>query len=207
MLRGYYFITDDRLSLKGNISDVCRSLDAGVKVIQYRAKDISTQKMIEEAAKLRELISKALFIINDHIDVALAVDADGVHLGQGDISCEEARHLLGEHRKIGISVSTLDQAKLAFKQGADYLGIGPVFLTTTKSDAGAALGLDLIRKIKAEVSLPIVAIGGITLDNAADVIRAGADVLCSISAVVSKSDVKEEILKFNKLFEKIWKKY
>jgi len=134
--------------------------------------------------------------------VALAVDADGVHLGQNDISCEEARSLLGRHRKIGISVNTLEQAKLAQKQGADYLGVGPVFLTTTKSDAGAPLGIELIRKIKAEVSLPLVAIGGITLENAPEVIAAGADALCAISAVVSKSDVKEAILKFQKLFEK-----
>lgn len=202
MLRGYYFITDDALSLRGNISDVCRAMDAGVKVIQYRAKDISTQAMIDEAAKLRELTSKAIFLVNDYIDVALAVDADGVHLGQGDISCEEARISLGVHRKIGISVNTLGQAKLAFKQGADYLGVGPVFLTTTKNDAGAALGVELIREIKAEVSLPVVAIGGITLDNAADVIAAGADAVCAISAVVSKPDVKDEILKFKGLFKK-----
>ena len=202
MLRGYYFITDEKLSLKGSISDVCRAMDAGVKVIQYRSKHLSTQQMINEAAKLREITSKAIFLINDYIDVALAVDADGVHLGQNDISCAEARRLLGMHRKIGISVNTLEQAKQAQKQGADYLAVSPVFSTTTKSDAGAALGIELIRKIKAEVPLPVVAIGGITLDNATDVIAAGADALCAISVVVSKPDVKKEILKFQKLFEK-----
>lgn len=200
MIKGYYFITDEELSLKGNISDVCRAMDAGVKVIQYRSKHLSTQAMIDEAAKLREMTSKTLFLINDYIDVALAVDADGIHLGQDDISCEEARSLLGVHRKIGISVNTLEQAKQAQKQGADYLGVGPVFATNTKNDAGAPLGLDLIRKIKAEISLPIVAIGGITLVNAPEVIAAGADALCAISAVVSKPDVKEEVLKFQKLF-------
>lgn len=202
MLNGYYFITDDALSLKGNASDVCQALEAGVQVIQYRAKGISTQLMIEEASKLKKLASKVLFIINDNIDVAAAVGADGVHLGQGDVSCKEARGLLGVHKKIGISVNTLEQAELALKQGADYLGIGPVFTTTTKSDAGTALGLELIREIKAEVALPLVAIGGINLDNAADVIAAGADALCAISAVVSSPDVKKEILKFKELFEK-----
>ncbi|MCG2710818.1 MAG: thiamine phosphate synthase [Candidatus Omnitrophica bacterium] len=201
-MKGYYFITDEKLSLKGNISDVYMAIAAGVQVIQYRSKDISTRQMIDEAAKLRNITSKAIFLINDHIDVALAVDADGVHLGQNDISCEQARSLLGNRRKIGISVNTLQQAKLAQKQGADYLGVGPVFLTTTKSNAKAALGIELIRKIKAEVSLPVAAIGGITLINAADVIAAGADALCAISAVVSKPDVKEEILKFQKLFVK-----
>lgn len=201
MLKGYYFITDETLSRRGNISDVCRAMDAGVKVIQYRAKGISTQAMIDEAAGLRELTFKAIFLINDYIDVALAVDADGVHLGQSDISCEEARHLLGEHRKIGISVNTLEQAKAAFKQGADYLGVGPIFLTKTKSDAGEALGVELIRQIKSEVPLPIAAIGAITLDNAAEVIACGADALCAISAVVTKADVKEEILKFMRLFK------
>ncbi len=201
-MKGYYFITDEKLSLEGNISDVCMAIDAGVQVIQYRNKDIPTQQMIDEAAKLRSITSKAIFLINDSIDVALAVDADGVHLGQSDISCEEARSLLGAHKKIGISVKTLAQAKLAQEQGADYLGVGPVFSTRTKSDAGEPLGIELIRKIKAELSLPVAAIGGITLDNAPEVIAAGADALCAISAVVSKPDVKEEILKFQKLFEK-----
>ncbi len=202
-MKGYYFITDEKLSFKGNISSVYAAIDAGVQVIQYRSKDISMQQMINEAAKLRSITSKAIFLINDYIDVALAVDADGVHLGQNDISCKEARKRLGSYKKIGISVSSLEQAKLAQEQGADYLGVGPVFCTTTKSDAGAPLGIELIRKIKAEVSLPVVAIGGITLDNAPRVIAAGADALCAISAVASKADVKEEILKFQKLFVKV----
>ncbi len=202
-MKGYYFITDEKLSLKGNVNDVCMAIDAGVQVIQYRAKDISRQQMIDEASKLKTIASEATFLINDYIDVALAVDAEGVHLGQNDISCEEARSLLGMRRKIGISVNSLEQAKLAQEQGADYLGVGPVFFTTTKSDAGVPLGIELIRKIKAEVSLPVVAIGGITLENAPEVIAAGADAICAISAVVSKPDVKEEIIKFQKLFKKV----
>ena len=202
MLRGYYFITDEKRSLKGNISDVCMAIDAGVQVIQYRSKDVFTQQMIDEAVKLKSITSKVIFLINDRIDVALAVDADGVHLGQNDISPEEARNLLGGHKKIGISVNTLEQAKQAEKLGADYLGVGPVFLTTTKNDAGPPLGIELIRKIKAEVSLPVVAIGGITLENAPWVIAAGADAICAISAVVTKEDVRAEIFKFQKLFKK-----
>ena len=200
MLRGYYFITDEKLSLKGNVSDVCMAIDAGVKFIQYRAKNISTRQMIDEADRLRGVTSKAILLINDYVDVALAVDADGVHLGQDDMSCEDARRLLGKHRKIGISVNTLEQAKQAFNQGADYLGIGPVFSTTTKEDAGEPLGIELIRKVKAEVSLPVVAIGGITLENVPDIISAGADSVSAISAVVSKPNVKEEILKFQERF-------
>jgi thiamine-phosphate pyrophosphorylase len=134
------------------------------------------------------------------VDVALAVDADGVHLGQEDLHYREARRLLGEKKIIGITVNTMEQAVEAARLGADYLGVSPIFATQTKPDAGEPAGLDLLREIRALVSLPLIAIGGITLDNAPDVIEAGADGVCAISAVVTQPDVGEAIAEFQKLF-------
>jgi thiamine-phosphate pyrophosphorylase len=199
-VKGYYFITDCRLSRGGNAKDVAQALAAGVRVVQHRDKEASAAAMIAEARLLRRLCREALFLINDRVDVALAVDADGVHLGQEDLHYREARRLLGEKKIIGITVNTMEQAVEAARLGADYLGVSPIFATQTKPDAGEPAGLDLLREIRALVSLPLIAIGGITLDNAPDVIEAGADGVCAISAVVTQPDVGEAIAEFQKLF-------
>jgi thiamine-phosphate pyrophosphorylase len=135
------------------------------------------------------------------VEVALAVAADGVHLGQEDLHYREARRLLGRDKIIGITVNTVAQALEAARLGADYLGVSPIFATRTKPDAGEPAGLQLLREIRAHVSLPLVAIGGITLDNAPDVIAAGADSLCAISAVVTQPDVRQAIADFQSLFD------
>lgn len=202
MAKGYYFITDSGLSKNGNMGDVRAAVDAGVSVVQYRSKHQEAEAMIEEARVLKGICQgKAAFIINDNIDVALSVDADGVHLGQGDISYETARKLLGKGKIIGVSVHGLDEAVAAEKKGADYLGVGPIFATTTKHDAGEPCGPGLVREIKARCKIPVVAIGDINLDNAKEVIDAGADAICAISAVVTKDDVKKEIQDFQDLFK------
>jgi thiamine-phosphate pyrophosphorylase len=157
--------------------------------------------MFEEAMRLKALCRGALFLINDRVDLALATYADGVHLGQQDLPYETARMLLGPEKIIGITVSSLAEALDAVQQGADYLGVSPIFPTTTKADAGEAGGLALLREIRQRVSLPLIAIDGITLANAPEVIRAGADGLCAISAVVTKPEVKAEIEKFQALFQ------
>jgi thiamine-phosphate pyrophosphorylase len=199
-MKGYYFITDCRLSRAGNAGDVAQALGAGVRMVQHRDKEADSAAMIAEARLLRRLCREALFLINDRVDVALAVDADGVHLGQEDLHYREARRLLGEKKIIGITVNTMEQAVEAARLGADYLGVSPIFATQTKPDAGEPAGLDLLREIRALVSLPLIAIGGITLDNAPDVIEAGADGVCAISAVVTQPDVGEAIAEFQKLF-------
>jgi len=201
-MKGYYFITDDALSKAGNLSDVKNAMAADVSVIQYRNKNSSVQKMCFEASQIKELCSeKTKLIINDRSDVALAVDVDGVHLGQNDLDYEIARKLLGEAKIIGVTVHTLEEAISAEKKGADYLGVSPIFETFTKEDAGNAVGLELIKEIKNVCKVPIIAIGGITLKNAKSVVDAGADGICAISAVVTKENVKEEILKFQELFK------
>lgn len=199
-MKGYYFITDAGLSRAGNVRDVSAAVAAGVSLVQYRAKDAPLRAMLAEAAALKKLCRGARFLVNDRLDVALAVAADGVHLGQEDLPCDAARRLLGPGKIIGITVASLEEALTAARQGADYLGVSPIFPTQTKPDAGAPTGLALLRDIRQAVSLPLVAIGGITLENAAQVIAAGADMVCAISAVVTRDHVRAEIEKFQRLF-------
>lgn len=201
-MKGYYFVTDAGLSRAGALADVKKAIQAGVEVIQYRNKNGSTAELYREALALRCLCKNTCLLINDRVDIAMAVDADGVHLGQEDLPLKEARRLLGRKKIIGLTVHSVPEAKEAEEQGADYLGVSPIFTTRTKLDAGKPAGLSLLHKIKRKISLPVVAIGGITLENASQVISAGADSVCAISAVITKQDVKKEILKFQKLFNK-----
>jgi thiamine-phosphate pyrophosphorylase len=199
-VKGYYFITDSSLSRAGNISDVKEAEACDVCAVQYRNKNAETREMYEEAARLREICHNALFLINDRIDIALAVDADGVHLGQSDMPYGAARKMLGPEKIIGVTVHNLAEAIEAQRSGADYLGVSPIFETLTKSDAGKPAGIALIEEIRALVDIPLVAIGGINLANAPDVVMAGADGLCAISAVVAKENVRSEIKRFQELF-------
>ena len=199
-IKNFYFITGNGLSRRGDISDVADALRSGVSVVQYRDKEADSCAMYRKARELKRLCAKALFLVNDRIDIALAVNADGVHLGQHDLPLAVARKMLGSKKVIGVSVDTLSQASLAVKEGADYLGIGPIFSTSTKTDAHSPVGVDLIKKVKARLDIPIVAIGGISVDNAPEVVAAGADALCAISAVVTKTNVERQIKRFQALF-------
>ncbi|MDD1749336.1 MAG: thiamine phosphate synthase [Methanothrix sp.] len=201
-MKGYYFITDSKLSRAGNMSDVLSAVSCGVEVVQYRNKNAETRQMYEEAALLRKICqdSDITFLINDRVDIALAAEADGVHLGQSDMPCLAARKLLGPEKIIGVTVHNLAEALQAESIGADYLGVSPIFQTATKPDAGKPAGISLIEEIRAQVDIPLIAIGGINHSNASEVVRAGADGLCAISCVVAKENVKDEILKFQEIF-------
>lgn len=201
-MKGYYFITDSKLSRAGNLSDVQHAVACGVEVVQYRNKNAETRQMYEEAVRLREICrdSGSIFLINDRVDIALATDADGVHLGQSDMPCLAARKLLGQERIIGVTVHSLAEALQAENMGADYLGVSPIFQTATKLDAGKPAGIRLIEEIRGHVDIPLIAIGGINHFNANEVVRAGADGLCAISCVVAKENVRDEILKFQEFF-------
>lgn len=199
-MKGYYFVTDENLSRKGNLNDVKAALAAGVRFIQYRNKSADTKTLYDEALQLRKICKNAKLIVNDRLDIALAVGANGVHLGERDLPVEVARKLLGKKGIIGITVHNLKEAKLAQFLGADYLGVSPIFYTATKKDIGFPCGVNLITRIKNQVHVPVVAIGGINLSNARKVIDAGADSICAISAVLTKSEVTAEIKKFQKLF-------
>ena len=201
-MKGYYFITDSKLSRAGNERDVLSAVSCGVRVVQYRNKNAETRSIYEEAVRLREICrdSDTIFLINDRVDIALAVEADGVHLGQSDMPCLAARKLLGPEKIIGVTVHNLAEAQQAESIGADYLGVSPIFETATKTDAGKPAGIRLIEEIRAEVRISLVAIGGINHSNASEVIKAGADGLCAISCVVAKENVKDEIIKFQEIF-------
>ena len=201
-MRGYYFITDSGLSVAGNVSDVKNAVSAGVEIVQYREKLKDTGELYREALILSGICrgSGTRFIVNDRIDIALAVDADGVHLGQDDMPYDAARKLLGQNKIIGVTVHNIDEAIDAEKAGADYLGVSPIYSTSTKRDAGAPGGLELVAAIKRVCRLPLIAIGGIELSNAPDVIKEGADMVCAISAVVARPDAAAEIRKFQTMF-------
>lgn len=199
-MKGFYFITDAGLSLKGNLDDVRKAVEAGVRMVQYRNKTGTTEQMVREAIKIRAICRDAVFIVNDRLDVALAAEADGVHIGAGDMPLAEARKVISGRRIIGVTAHNSAEAAEAEILGADYIGVSPVFSTGTKQDAGEPGGLELVKAVRNAVQIPIVAIGGITLENAPGVIKAGADAVCAISAVVAKENVGAEIMKFQKLF-------
>lgn len=199
-MKGYYFITEPALSLAGVIGDTVDALRAGTTIVQYRQKSGSSAALYTEALELRALCRSALFLVNDRIDIAMAVNADGVHIGRDDLPLPVARRLLGPKRVIGVSVRSLDEAVRAVDEGANYLGVGPIFATTTKGDAGRPVGIELLQEIRRECKLPLAAIGGITPANAREVITAGADMVCAISAVVGAPDVGRAVRSFQDLF-------
>jgi thiamine-phosphate pyrophosphorylase len=200
--KGYYFITDARLSRAGNISDVISAISCKVSVVQYRNKDAETREMYYEARRLGQLCREAgaAYLINDRVDIALSVDADGVHLGQSDMPFAAARRLLGPDKIIGLTVHNLAEALEGERLGADYLGVSPIFSTATKPDAGKPAGISLIEQIRRKVSLPLIAIGGINHSNARQVVAAGADGLCAISCVVASESARDEMRRFQDLF-------
>lgn len=192
---GLYFITDSKLTRKNVIEDAKAALKAGVKVVQYREKEKQTRQMLDEAAKIMKICKKnnALFLVNDRIDVALAVDADGVHLGQEDMLYSHARKLLGNKKIIGLSAHSIKDALQNQALGADYTSIGPIYYTTTKKDAKEPIGLEPIRKLKNNLKIPFVAIGGINEANIDDVLKAGARNVAIISGIVAKDNVEGRI--------------
>lgn len=189
-----YLITDERLSRGRSHLEVAEAaIRGGVDVIQLRDKEASGDRLYEAALSLRKLTRDANipFFVNDRLDVALAVDADGVHLGQEDLPARAARKLLGPGKLLGVSAETVEEALRAEREGADYLGVGPVFEARgTKPDAGGPQGLAQVSRIRAGTRLPIVAIGGIDAGNARMVLEAGADAVAVISAVVGDDDVE-----------------
>ncbi len=169
---------------------MARALSAGIRFFQYRSKR-GTRRAIYETTRLLSPVAqqaRALFLVNDHADIAAAVDADGVHLGQDDLPIEQARKILGPGKIIGISTHSTEQAVAAERSGADYVGFGPVFSTATK-DAGAVQGIPKLSAVKKAIGIPIIAIGGISRANIGGVIRGGADGAAVISAILSTDDI------------------
>jgi thiamine-phosphate pyrophosphorylase len=204
---GYYFITsssDNPVTDRPVLDTVIDALNGGASIVQYREKSFLNPDKRPTAAKIKALQSfyDFTFIINDDPVLAREVDADGVHLGQKDLSkfsYLQVRALLGSQKIIGISASTMEQAENALKMGADYISLGPVYKTSTKLDGDAPCGLDLIEKVRKRMDsgqlrkTPIVTIGGINMSNYKDIIRAGADMVCMIHPVLQHNNVADII--------------
>ncbi|MCX5722999.1 MAG: thiamine phosphate synthase [Nitrospirae bacterium] len=172
--------------------------EAGAVLFQYRNKTASMKEAYVEALALRQAAAKAgvLFIVNDRCDLALAVDADGVHLGQGDLPLDLARKVMGPNKLIGISTHNPDQVRAASAGKPDYLGFGPIFPPGSKRDHDPVVGLEGLRAIRAVTSLPIFAIGGIQIGQVGDVMEAGADGIAVISAILKAADIREAVRTF-----------
>ncbi|MBS3971188.1 MAG: thiamine phosphate synthase [Clostridia bacterium] len=191
-----YLITSQELSRgRSTLQVVKEAVAAGVDVVQLREKTMEGKELLEIGKKIREITKAAgvKYIVNDRVDIALLTDADGVHLGQSDIPYKHARTLVGENMIIGISVDTVKQAVKAEREGADYIGVGPVYATNSKNDAGPCLGLENLKKIRSNSTIPIVAVGGINHENAKEVILNGADCLSVISAITQAEDIQGSV--------------
>jgi len=190
-LSGLYLILDPAIAGARPLTDIVQlALDAGVRLFQLRMKTPETGRLFAMAAALCPLVRKGggTFIVNDRVDVAEAAGADGVHLGQGDLPLADARKIMGPGKLIGIATHTLAQALEAEAGGADYIGFGPIFPTTTKENPDPVVGVTGLREVRAKVRIPIVAIGGINTRNVSAVVAAGTDCCAVVSAVLSASE-------------------
>jgi thiamine-phosphate pyrophosphorylase len=193
-----YAITDRELTGLSHAQQVRRLAAGGVRLIQLRDKRASPRQLYEAALEAQRVARQfgVTLIINDRVDIALAIDADGVHVGQDDLPPENARALVGPAKIVGFSTHSVEQAVAADRLPVDYIAIGPIFSTTTKTDHEPVVGLDMIKSVRERISKPLVAIGGITLDRAAAVIAAGADAVAVVSGILSADDITERARQF-----------
>lgn len=188
-----YVITGENFHPGRSLVDTMeQAILGGADMLQFRDKTSDKTALLRKAKELRRLTRRygIPFIVNDHIDVALEAEADGVHLGQGDLSLSEARKLVGTGKIIGISTHAIGEARLAEEQGADYIGVGPVFATKTKADAVAPVTVSYVNEVARTIRIPWVAIGGIKLSNVDQVLKAGATRVCAVSEIVGSADVR-----------------
>lgn len=201
---GLYALTSELHSQgRSNIEVASEILACGVPILQYREKSKKVRRMYEECQVLRAMTQQygALFIINDHLDLALAVGADGVHIGQDDLPLSKVREIVGPDLLIGVSTHSPDQANAAVSGGADYIGVGPLFATKTKIDVCQPVGLDYLEYIVKNLTIPFVAIGGIKENNLAEVIKAGARTVALVTEIVGDPDIAGKIKRLQRIME------
>ena len=189
-----HILTDVVLQTRFSHTELTKlAIRGGADTMQFRQKSGSTREMIECATQMRQLCAdhEVVFIVNDRVDVAIASRADGVHLGQDDFPIPLARKLLGEGRIIGGSAATMEEARKCLSDGADYVGFGPVYPTRSKDDAGPVSGISILKEVVEAISLPIIAIGGVSAENVPEVMQAGAHGIAVISAVCCQEDPEE----------------
>lgn len=198
-----YGLTAEEFSLgRNNIEVVDEMIAAGIKVIQYREKEKKALYMYRECREIRELTRRAgvTFIVNDHIDLAIAVNADGVHIGQEDLPPEKVRQLVGPSMILGLSTHLPEQAQSAVKSGVvDYIGVGPIFATNTKKDVCDPVGLSYLDYVVKHIELPFVAIGGIKLHNVAEVRKHGAKISALVTEIVGAENISEKVKDIRKV--------
>ena len=196
-----YLVTDNSENEEKFLKTIEEAILGGVSVVQIREKTAETLEFYNLAIKVKEITTKynVPLIINDRVDVALAIDADGVHVGQSDMPCDITRKLIGENKILGVSAATIEEAKKAENDGADYIGTGAVFPTTTKDDAPHVTKKDL-SDIANSINIPVVAIGGITIDNANELKNTGISGLSVVSAIMSADDPKKASEKLLNIF-------
>ena len=200
-----YAITDSNLSLGRPVEEVVAALlAAGVKIIQYREKKKKGGEMLRECEMLRKMTREAgaCFIVNDHVDIAALVKADGVHVGQEDLPVAKVRELMGEDCIIGLSTHSPEQVADAVRDGADYIGVGPLFATQTKEDVCEAVGLDYLDYVVKNHAIPFTAIGGIKRHNVAEVVRHGAKCCCLVSELVGAEDIAARVAEVRAIMRK-----
>lgn len=198
-LSGLYVILDPSVCPERPLLDVLKaSAEAGTRLFQYRNKVASMKAAYAEALPLRRVAHEwgALFIVNDRCDLALAVEADGVHLGQGDLPLQYARKVMGADKLIGISTHNPEQVLIATAGQPDYLGFGPIFIPGSKSDHDPVVGIEGLRVVRRLTPLPIIAIGGIGVETVEQVIQAGANGIAVISAILKAADVRQTVSDF-----------
>ncbi len=191
-----YGITAEEYSLgRSNLQVVEEMIEAGIQVIQYREKEKKTREKYLECLKIRELTRQAgvTFIVNDHIDLALLVGADGVHIGQDDLPPEKVRELVGKEMLIGLSTHSPEEARAALGAGVDYLGVGPIFATKTKKDVCDPVGLEYLEYVARNIPLPFVAIGGIKEYNIHQVTARGARCVALVAEIVGSPDIAAKV--------------
>lgn len=203
---GLYGITAEKFSAgRTNIEVVRQMIAGGVRIIQYREKkaEKSAAEIFSECRAIREMtrVAGVTFIVNDHVDVALLVGADGVHVGQEDLPVGEVRKLLGPDKIIGLSTHSPEQAEAAVRLGADYIGVGPVFATRTKDDVCDPVGFSYLEWVQNNISLPYVAIGGIKLGNIEEIVRRGAKTICLVTEIVGAPDIVGRIHELQAAFK------
>lgn len=199
-----YAVTDRHWLNGRSFSEVVKeSLDGGVTMIQLREKTLDHEHFLEEARQLKQICSRyhVPLIINDNVDIAKASDADGVHVGQSDMSADDVRAIVGPDKIIGVSAQTVDQAIQAEKNGADYLGVGAVFPTSSKDDADD-VSLETLAEICKAVSIPVVAIGGITLENTPLLAKTGICGIATISAIYAQPDIRSSTTELKRVIGK-----
>jgi len=190
-----YLVTDEKACLgKDFYACIEEAIKGGVKIVQLREKNISTKDFYEKALKVKEICKNygALFIINDRLDIAQAVGADGVHLGQSDMPIEEARKILKDKFLIGATARNIEEAKKVELSGADYIGSGAIFGTSTKDNA-KKLEMEELKKIVASVKIPVFAIGGININNVGSLKNIGLQGICAVSGILSEKDCKKAV--------------